>query len=305
MATLKFLLPFFLIGCVNPASCAEKEQNDNVSKSPYSKGRVLQKLYLNDATTGSVTAQYELGFLYFSGADGAEQDYATAREWLTKAAEQNHSQAQLLLGSIYQGGIGTNKNVSEALRWIQKAIEKKEGGKAFNLESNQLAIAYFSLGQSCFSGGGEGVKKDFDVDKAFSFFFKAAELGYSKAQAQVGAFYGLGWSVKQDQAEAVKWYEKAAKQGEIEGFYMLGDHNRNGTGVPQNFVEAYKWYSLAAAVGNVNARSQLKSKVSHETAMAIRCLSSRDELAKQMTPEQIAEGQKRTEKFWSDLKKSK
>jgi hypothetical protein len=29
----------------------------------------------------------------------------------------------------------------------------------------------------------------------------------------------------------------------------------------------------------------------------------RDELAKQMTPEQLAEAQKRTEKFWSDMKK--
>ncbi|HEX3855972.1 MAG TPA: hypothetical protein VHY30_01605 [Verrucomicrobiae bacterium] len=35
----------------------------------------------------------------------------------------------------------------------------------------------------------------------------------------------------------------------------------------------------------------------------ISALNFRDELAKQMTPEQLADAQKRTEKFWSDMKK--
>ena len=298
MTTANYLLPLVLFGCIVSAPCAETNREAKTSKSLYSSGTVLQRMYLKDAEEGNVVAQFELGFLYFSGADGAKQDYEKAREWLTKSAEKNHSKAQFLLGGMYQGALGTNKNITEAVRWLQKAIEMKTEGKEYNLESNQLAIAYFSLGQ-CFFGGIEGNDKDPDYDKCLGFFRKAAELGYPKAQIQMGIFYGLGLSVKADQSEAIKWYEKAAKQGEFQGFYMLGEFYKEGRGVPQNFVEAYKWYSLATAAGNVSANSQLTK----ETVLPLNALRIRDELAKQLTSEQLTEGQKRTEKFWADIKK--
>jgi len=47
-----------------------------------------------------------------------------------------------------------------------------------------------------------------------------------------------------------------------------------GDGVPQDYVQAYMWYHLGAANG------------------ATRGAALRDALAKQMTPDQIAEAQK-------------
>ena len=295
MTIPKYLCSFLFVAFVLSASCAETNQVDEFSKSLSSPGKLLQKAYLKDAETGSAAAQFELGLLYLSGKNGAEQDYEKAREWLKKSAEQDYSKAQFLLAAIYHDGIGTDKNPSEVVRWLQKAIEKKKAGKNYNLESNQLATAYLNLGQ-CFQGG-DGVKDD--SDKAFSFFLKAAELGHPQAQVQVGVFYATGWSVKEDKMEAIKWYEKAAKQGEFQGFYMLGECYKEGKGVPQNLIDAYKWYSLATTVGNVSAESPLTK----DTIMPLNALRIRDELAKQMTPEQLAEGQKRTEKFWSDIKK--
>ncbi len=49
---------------------------------------------------------------------------------------------------------------------------------------------------------------------------------------------------------------------------------QKGLGVPQDYVQAHMWYSLAAARGE-----KLGEKF-------------RDRLAKQMTPDQIAEAQK-------------
>ena len=291
----KYLCSFFFVAYVLSASCAETNQVGELSKILSSPGKLLQKAYLKDAEKGSAVWQFELGLLYLSGENGADQDYGKARQWLTKSAEQDYSKAQFLLAAIYGDGLGTNKNPSEVVRWLQKAIEKKKAGKDYNLESNQLAIAYFSLG-NCFETG-DGVKAD--LDKAFSFFLKAADLGHPKAQVQVGVFYATGWSVKEDKMEAIKWYEKAAKQGEFQGFYMLGECYQEGKGVPQNLIDAYKWYSLATTVGNVSAESHLTK----DTIMPLNALRIRDELAKQMTPEQLAEGQKRTEKFWSDIKK--
>jgi len=295
MAISQYIISFFFVACVLSASCVESNQVDESSQSFPSPGKLLQKAYSKDAEAGSATAQFELGFLYYSGKNGAEQDYEKAREWLTKSAEQDYSEAQMLLAAIYNDGIGTKKNPSEAVRWLQKAIEKKKPGKNYNLESNELAAAYCCLGQDFQTG--EGVKQD--SDKAFNFYSKAAELGDAKAQVLVGSFYSLGVSVKEDQKEAIKWFEKAAKQGDVTGLCALGECYKEGKGVPQNFVEAYKWYSLAVAVGNVSTYSP----ITRETVLPISALKFRDELAKQMTPEQLADGQKRTEKFWSDMKK--
>jgi TPR repeat protein len=54
-----------------------------------------------------------------------------------------------------------------------------------------------------------------------------------------------------------------------------------GQGVQQDYVEAYKWLNLAAGQGHTNA------------------IKNRDLLAAQMTPEQIADGQKRAAQFVS------
>ena len=57
--------------------------------------------------------------------------------------------------------------------------------------------------------------------------------------------------------------------------------------------------SASCADSNVSANTP----ITRETVLPISALNFRDELAKQMTPEQIADAQKRTEKFWSDMKK--
>jgi TPR repeat protein len=295
MTIPKYLFPFLFVTCVLSALCGESNQVDESSQSFPSPGKLLQKAYLKDAEAGSATAQCELGFLYSSGRNGAEQNFDKAREWLTKSAEQDYSEAQMLLGTLYHDGIGTNKNSSEGFRWLLKSAEQKQAGKNFNLTSNELAAAYSCLGKDFQTG--EGVKQD--LDKAFSYYFKAAELGDAEAQVLVGSFYSLGISVKEDQKESVRWYEKAAKQGDVTGLCALGECYKEGKGVPQNFVEAYKWYSLAVAVGNVSA----DSPITMDTILPLNALKMRDELAKQMTPEQLADAQKRTEKFWSDMKK--
>jgi len=46
-----------------------------------------------------------------------------ARQWLSKAAEGGHQQAQLMLGVMVQQGVGGEKNEFAALRWLKKASE--------------------------------------------------------------------------------------------------------------------------------------------------------------------------------------
>jgi TPR repeat protein len=85
--------------------------------------------------------------------------------------------------------------------------------------------------------------------------------------------------VAQDQAEAVKWYRKAAEQNLAEAQYNLGVCFYEGEGVAKDQVEAVKWLVLAAAQGLDQAKKNMTV------------------LESKLTPEQIAEGQKRARDF--------
>jgi len=101
----------------------------------------------------------------------------------------------------------------------------------------------------------------------------------------LGNMYSDGKGVPQNYAKAVEWYRKAAKQGYVRSQNLLGFMYELGKGVPQNYIVAYKWVNIAATSGDKTA------------------INSRDRLLKEMTPEQIAEGQRLSSEFVA--KKSK
>jgi len=107
----------------------------------------------------------------------------------------------------------------------------------------------------------------------------SGEQGDAEAQDFLGTLYFKGWGVPQDYAKARQWWEKAAAQGRASAQNDLGLLYANGLGGPQDVVQSHMWYSLAAGNG-------------YEIATGYR-----DDLAKQMTPAQIAEAQKRTREW--------
>ncbi len=107
-----------------------------------------------------------------------------------------------------------------------------------------------------------------------SFLRKAAEQGDAAAQTNLGLMYANGEGVLKDDKAAVKWYRRAAEQGYADAQFNLGVMCHTGDALPKDYVAAYAWYSLAAFDGD---------EIGAE---------SRDEVAKQMTPEQIAEANK-------------
>ena len=58
---------------------------------------------------------------------------------------------------------------------------------------------------------GQGVSQDYK--EAASWYRKAAEQGYDKAQQYLGWCYEKGLGVSRSRSEAIKWYRKAAQQG--------------------------------------------------------------------------------------------
>ena len=139
------------------------------------------------------------------------------------------------------------------------------------LAESGVAIAQNNLG--ALYARGWGVKKD-DLE-ANKWYRAAAEQGLADAESNIGYQYERGAGVGQDYGEAVMWYKRAAEQGHAGAEFSLGLMFAGGTGVPQDSVTAFMWLGLASAQGNTGARQALAG------------------LIQGMTPEEIAEGQRR------------
>ena len=137
------------------------------------------------------------------------------------------------------------------------------------------AVAQYSLG--LLYANGQGVPKD-DA-QARQWYEKSAAQGRADAQVNLGILYDYGRGVPQDFKKAVYWYRLSANQGNDLAQRQLGLLYERGDGVQQDYVEAYMRYSLGAANG------------------ATRGATLRDALAKQMTPDQIAEAHKRAREW--------
>ena len=159
----------------------------------------------------------------------------------------------------YQAGMDANNrgDYATALREWRPLAEQGD------------ALAQYNLGLLYVKG--QGVPQDYVQGRQW--YEKAAAQGRADAQVDLGILYDYGRGVPQDFKKAVYWYRLSANQGNDLAQRQLGLLYERGDGVPQDYVQAYMWYSLGAAKG------------------AKRGAALRDALAKQMSPDQIAEAQ--------------
>jgi TPR repeat protein len=132
-----------------------------------------------------------------------------------------------------------------------------------------LAIMYYV---------GQGVPQN--RAEAIRLYRLAAEQGNAHAQDALGFAYQNGVGVQRDVSEAAKWFRNAADQDNLDAQFNLGEMYELGNGVPQDYVLAYMWFTLVASHGT--------------RAYATRGI---DRLAQQMSPEEIAEAQKRAREW--------
>jgi len=155
-----------------------------------------------------------------------------------------------------------------------------------------------------------------DYQTAFKVWQPMAEAGEAEAQRNIGVMYQQGLGVPQDFGEAATWYRRAAEQGHARAQQNLGALYEEGSGVPQSYVEAAKWYLRAAEGGNVFAKLNLG--VLHEQGVpglpinvvlahmwynlaaaqgSADAARFRDELARHMSREQVAEAQRQAQQW--------
>ena len=249
-----------------------------------------------------VQAKIYLAGIYFNGM-GIATNRVEAVKWLRLAVEQNSPQAEWILGQAYENGQGVEENFVEAADLYRKAAEQG------------LAEAQYRLGELCFYGKtltqkGDGSLK-MDLVGAEKWYCKAAEQGQVDSQAQLG-FIRLIF--KQDYADAAKWLSKAAEKDDSVAEYLFGLMHAEGLGMQKDYVEGAKWIQKAAEQGHVEAQTAIGTmyylgqgvEKDYSEAYAwwnmaakssTNAVSKRAILEKRMSPEQIADAQKRTKEL--------
>ena len=194
------------------------------------------------------------------GVDAYEKgDYETALRNFQPLAEQGNIDAQLMLGKIYYNGHGVLQNYRESKKWYTRAGE--QGRTHIHLD----------LGERYFNG--EDAPQDYK--EAIKWYRLAAEKGNVSAQHRLALMYDEGQGVQQDYVEAVRRYKLLAEQGRSDAQHNLALKYYLGQGVPQDYVIAHMWFNLIA----------FKYKGRGGSA------EIRDEVAKEMTLEQIQQAQ--------------
>lgn len=182
------------------------------------------------AERGDRQAQFAMGVAHLNGV-GAPRDRKTAREWLQKAAAQNHGGALYNLGVIaidndiqdfagaavlfrkaaelgdmdaayglsvfYREGTGVTRDRAESLRWLQRAAQ----------ESHVAAMVEYAI--VLFNG--DGVEKS--ESGAARLFGRAAQANSPIAQNRLARMFAAGRGVKADMVEAMKWHVLARANG--------------------------------------------------------------------------------------------
>lgn len=184
------------------------------------------------AEQGDPESQYILGRKYREGGVDIE-DHDKAKYYFLKAASQNFSPAEFMLG------IG-EMNEKKAIEWLQKSA------------SHGYDYAYLELGKRYFHG--RGVRKN--CKKAIECYEKAAEFGNPSIQNEVASIFEYENEIK-DYKKALKWYLKSAEQDFPESQEALGGIYEFGKGVAIDSKAALEWYTKAMDNGSAYAEYRI------------------------------------------------
>lgn len=121
--------------------------------------------------------------------------YEEAFPILKQAATMGSGEAQYNLGYALQHGVGTEKNIPEAIQWYRKSSDSN-----FNDGHYAMMMVY---------GNGDGIEQD--SEKAFNYALKCSENNDSTcmlnvARLQLAQFYREGLHFEKDLYQSYLWY---------------------------------------------------------------------------------------------------
>ena len=192
------------------------------------------------AEDGDSEAQKMLGIMYDYG-HGVPASSEEALKWYLMSAEQGHPAVQYQVGAKYFRGEGVKQDYQEAARWWGMSASGGQMDAQFN-----LGLMYF-----------RGLAIEPDDEQAAFLFSQAAEQGHGHAQYSLAVMYAFGRGVEKSYSTALEWFHRAAEQDIGQAQFNLGVFYENGYGVERDIGKALEWYGKAAVKGVAEADQKL------------------------------------------------
>lgn len=214
------------------------------------------------AKEGDHRAQFYVAIMYHNGI-GRIRNLATARQWMTLAAEGGWADAGFYMGRMYAvgAGAGVKRDFEEAKRWWRMAAEHGHVPSQFNLGSVML--------QS---------KNEEEHPEGMKLLKQAVVRKLDRAELFMAEAALRGFGMPKDDAVAFEYYKKSANQGHMQGQYMTGQALAKGVGIKTDPVEAIVWLTLAARAGHVGAtesKRNLGATLSADELLKVRLRSGK------------------------------
>jgi hypothetical protein len=132
--------------------------------------------------------------------------YNEAYETLKPLADRGVVRAQFRLAVMQQLGRGAEQDETAAEDLYRRTLPEIRANAEAGVDWAQTDLA--SLYE-------DGMVVGQDIERAFSWYLRAAEQGYSGAQTNLGTLYYYGRGVEKSRENAIDWYRAAADQGDL------------------------------------------------------------------------------------------
>ncbi len=211
----------------------KEENNDWLDqvKTFLNDGNTLDAMHLcrKMADEGNIEAMSRVAKFCFDN-----ENYSEAKFWSEKAAEQGDADSMLLLGLIYDRGLGINKDEAVAAKWFEKSAEAGN-----DTGMNNIAYDYQN-----------GIGVAINYQKAIFWYEKAIDADNVVAMRKLAWMYRKGEGTSQNYPAARKLYNKAALKGDTDAMMDLATMYREGEGIEKNIAQAVDLYKRAAQKGD-------------------------------------------------------
>tara|TARA_B100001989_G_C24539465_1_gene466625 strand:+ start:1148 stop:1792 length:645 start_codon:yes stop_codon:yes gene_type:complete len=145
------------------------------------------------AEFGVEEAKYEYALTLIRKEDSTEDDYKSAMEYLKSVRGKRTGNALFEIGSIYEKGLGVEKDYDLALDYYK-----------LSYESGYIRGLYQS---------GSVFEKKKDYEQALALYKKALDGKFAKAAYRIGRLYERGRLGKKDPVLGLAWYIHAENLG--------------------------------------------------------------------------------------------
>lgn len=165
-------------------------------------------------------AMFQLAWCYEKGL-GVDRDTAQAADWYRRGAELGSSACMNNLAELLAKGDGVPRDLEQAMDWYRRAAEQDD------------ECAWYNLGWYHEQAG--------ETVQALDCLRRADELGDGSACWGLGRFYETGTAVEQDLEQAFEYYQKGAELEDLNSLCRLVRCYALGIGTQKDREKVPHW----------------------------------------------------------------